>query len=1253
MPTLRTALAKIARALGLSTMVENPRFRKATHAPLYRRHVEAGRVGAVSEETPPTPQGSRPASLPSRSLKPTEPLKPPILSVVVPAYNVQAYLRECLDSICKQTYRDLEIIVVDDGSSDKTLLIADQCRQRDSRIRVISQDNRGLGAARNTGLRESVGRYVAFVDSDDVVPEAAYETMIRVIEKSQSDVVIGAVERFDSKNRWVPEWVKTVHSEDRIGTTGREFPPIMWDVFAWNKLFRRSSWDNYAQEFPEGVLYEDQECTAKFYVRGARLDILASTVYLWRLRDDGSSITQQKTSPEDLRQRLEVARRVEKIVLEAEDEYRIAWYAKLLGEDLFYYIREAPRADSEFWELLSAGVRSFWEDAPPEAISSMMPVRRWLAFLSAEGRREELEDLLVFRELHGERCALRFDGEVWRAEVPIGASIPAPLNTISTETFEARTLLEAVNCGPDGSFVYEGVSCVDGVDAPHELRAYLRLVTQANSDDTPLQIPVSAEVIAYPRANMLVNHAVADYTSCGIRLTLAPSVFESMATHASGAVESDHWRIVIEHLLPGGNVISSTAQRRPESPAGLARFGATSVGGTRGVVKGAARSPLEFIAVSPRYLLDSFEIQSDGTYAISVVSGGNLPGASAAQLEDGRARLVIESSKLRIAEATIHWDGTRGVATGVLPEEWLLGDEFSHEFVISVVDGHGRRAAVALRDAGAAGGANGRYSLGASGYGFAMLTSSSLCAQVNEVALGDDGRRLVVSGDYYANAARFRTVAPTFALVGRALNIPAAQTTIDSDAGSFGVEFDLTRLDADQNVVSQPSGKYVLQVLLPTGAKHAPSLWVRNTDELHQSAAGRTLRASHSDVELLSSEGVRGLIVKISAVGASRDNLANARISRGRSIGRLSRDLQDAVFFECFGGQAVSDSPKAIDAAVSDCFPNYRRIWSVRDSSIGVPAGAEAVVRYSEDWYQALGSSRIVVSNSLVDFGFRKAEGQKYLQTWHGTPLKRIAEDIPAKNLSLSYRQASRREAASQWDLLLAQSSWAERVLSSAFRYPGETLAVGYPRNDVLTASGASEWRREMVRRYLGIGSTQKVVLYAPTWRDNMRESSGHYKRVDFLEVRRTARELGPQYKILFRSHSNGASANPGSYGPSVVDVSTYPDINDLILASDVLVTDYSSVMFDYVVTGKPMIFHVPDFDQYSSSTRGMYLDFGKLAPGPLSRTRQEVVSLLGSDDFGAKSHADRYFAFARRFAPNDDGQASARVVEAVSDWFV
>lgn len=319
----------------------------------------------------------------------------PLVSVVVPVHDVEAYLPEALDSILAQSHRELDVVLVDDGSTDGSGAIADEYAARDRRVRAVHIENRGLGAARNEGLRHVRGDLLAFADSDDVVPRAAYQTLVRQQRSSGADFVTGSVARWEDGVLTELPWMRRLH---RTPQTVRleEHPEILGDVFAWNKLYRRDFWEGAELCFPEGIRYEDQPATTQAYARARAFGVVPDVVYHWRIRHDGSSITQQRSSLEDLRDRW-TTKRMSLATVDAygSEAVRAVFVDRVLAGDLHRYFVEIPGCPDAWWELLHAGVLEFWAERSL-VHSGLPPVHRLTGWLVEQGRREEAAAVMTY-----------------------------------------------------------------------------------------------------------------------------------------------------------------------------------------------------------------------------------------------------------------------------------------------------------------------------------------------------------------------------------------------------------------------------------------------------------------------------------------------------------------------------------------------------------------------------------------------------------------------------------------------------------------------------------------------------------------------------------------------------------------------------------------------------------------------------------------------------------------------------------------
>lgn len=420
-----------------------------------------------------------------------------------------------------------------------------------------------------------------------------------------------------------------------------------------------------------------------------------------------------------------------------------------------------------------------------------------------------------------------------------------------------------------------------------------------------------------------------------------------------------------------------------------------------------------------------------------------------------------------------------------------------------------------------------------------------------------------------------------------------------------------------------PSGE-IVPVRMDHGA-------LTGLDEAPRTIGGHTFRmlSTRFDVPVVMVEEVRP---------ADEKGVAGTHVLRRVFYpAQRSEPLTDATVYAVNDGRLYADSVRAVFEERVRRGDDREHIWIVKDGAFEPPPGARTVRAGSREHHEALARSRHIVTNAFLPAWFRSREDQVVVQTWHGTPAKKVGNDLPHMSRDprppVWHRQVAEVRG---WDVLLSQSPWATPILREAFGYKGEVLESGLPRNDVLGSPDRDRLAAE-VRRRLGLAEGKRVVLYAPTWRDYDRKNA--MVKLDLAKARQA---LGADHELLVRAHP--MQAMPAV--PDIAhDVTTYPDIADLLLIADVLVTDYSSVMFDFVVTGRPIVFYAYDLAKYSAR-RGLYLDLAGQAPGPVLSTSAEVVEALRDIDTVAAAHADRYDAFRATFAPRDDGKATARVVD-------
>ncbi|GAB7190787.1 hypothetical protein NUM3379_14940 [Kineococcus sp. NUM-3379] len=348
------------------------------------------------------------------------------------------------------------------------------------------------------------------------------------------------------------------------------------------------------------------------------------------------------------------------------------------------------------------------------------------------------------------------------------------------------------------------------------------------------------------------------------------------------------------------------------------------------------------------------------------------------------------------------------------------------------------------------------------------------------------------------------------------------------------------------------------------------------------------------------------------------------------------------IVYNSYGGR-FSDSPRAVYEALVARGDAVGHTWLCAPAhAASFPPGVRTVTPGTAASRAALEAADVLVANYGTERGWRKKPGARYVQLWHGTPLKRIHNDaltLPDGPLGDDDHDVR------AWDHLISPNSAATGPLRGAFGFTGPVHETGYPRNDVLSAPDREE-RRARVRARLGIAEGVRAVLYAPTWRDDVVDAEG---RRDFdlrLDLERFSARLGGDHVLLLRLHYFLSGRLGAVSVPGVLDVSQHPDIAELFLAADVLVTDYSSAMFDFAVTGKPIVYFTYDLAHFRDELRGFYFDLERIAPGPLLATSEEVLDAVADLDAVSLRYAERYAAFRETFCHLEDGRATERVLE-------
>ena len=375
-------------------------------------------------------------------------------------------------------------------------------------------------------------------------------------------------------------------------------------------------------------------------------------------------------------------------------------------------------------------------------------------------------------------------------------------------------------------------------------------------------------------------------------------------------------------------------------------------------------------------------------------------------------------------------------------------------------------------------------------------------------------------------------------------------------------------------------------------------------------------------------------------------NITNHLSQSSLYLTQMKQPLENGlVIFESFFGKNYSGQPKYIYEYLLSLNLPYQYVWTYQGDSHNIPGNPKIVKRGTPEYFKVLATAEYWVNNIVFPVNEKRAE-TTYLQTWHGTPLKKLGYDIEVEGPEVEAREKFYSQSRT-WDYLITQNSHTSKILKRAFKYDNKIIESGYPHNDILIANDPEKTKQ--IKTNLGIQQNKKVILYAPTWRDNDANGNWSFNFTLNIDLQKWQAQLGDEYVILIRMHHlitniKGLDEAKGF----AYNVSAYDDIQELSLISDILITDYSSVFFDYAVSKKPILFYAYDFKEYAEKLRGFYLDMHTEMPGPVIEKDEDLLNAIVNIKEIEQLYTDKYNLFINKFCYLDKGSCSEQVAKIV-----
>ncbi len=1143
------------------------------------------------------------------------------ISVIVPIYNVEQFLPACLDSIARQTKDNMEVVMLDDGSTDDSGRIADKYAQKYENFFVYHIENGGLGHGRNYAVEKSHGKYIIFIDSDDIVTSDIYEKMFCIAEKNNSDMTICNVERFNSSR----EWHSGIHSRAlrnaRSITHIKENHDLLYDTTSWNKLIRRDFWDKYHFQFPENILYEDIPVTIPMHYLANNVSTVKSIGYLWRVRDQASkSITQNTSSLRNLKDRIEILRMLDKFFEEnvSEKELCIDKELKALRIDLIIFVKEciSPNVGEEQGKEIMALITEYINEAiSDEAFSRLSYIEQYIYKLVMAGDYAKLCEAMLFRSK--ELVKLPIIEENGRFDISIPENIFGKSRVDYTNELSVLfpyTFIKDI-VADDGKLTFTAHLYFPRVNiAEGEQELEILLYNEFTGEGVPLDFKyIKNDELTSQKGVVFCKTtgetAEYNYDGTGVEFTLDLGKLEFDGDSRAHSILINYKN----RLTSGATVLHNMYSTLVDWSDDLAVMSDDKIAH---IEIGAYKTPSIYIDNVQCTLLENSYDDESITLKLSQ--------------NDALLKLVNSTDKSDVRTFEVKDGGVK------IPVDALVsGDEYELYTVI------GGKESKLLRSNKSS------NLIHTERYGALIRSNKTHNVRIRKF----DAFTCVRDPEEENGVVRFKTTnlgAIDFSYnkaqiviydeIAGVYRVLAKNKVHHCKDGRLRAEFEIDFNDDEINSNLYKSRRsvmieYLKLDVLGNVTKSERHTLISRKHFKHQISFDtidiRFFRETNCVATL-------NLLPKWSEEENSIDK-RKALMDKYYADFRKEPLNEKMVVFESMWGTKFSCNPRAIYEYIQKNHPDYECVWLFDDERTPISGNGRRVRRGSLEYYKVLAQAKYFFNNVNFEDDYIKRDGQIEVQTMHGTPYKTlgldVTDDFPNKEVIEHYVARNRR-----WDYLIVQGKFTEDKAYDMFRCECKMLETGYPRCDALYHSvNASK-----IKENLSIPKDKKVILYVPTWRVR-----NHFDME--LELDKMREALSDEYVLLIRIHhlcSNGYDIPADN--KFIFNLNDYTNLEDLYKISDVLITDYSSIMFDYALLDKPMLFFAYDLESYAGATRGVYFDIKTEAPGPLVYTTDEVIDAVKNIDSKMAEVSTRAQAFKEKYLTYECPDSAKKVVEEV-----
>lgn len=1127
------------------------------------------------------------------------------LTIVVPMYNISSLLKECLDSLLKQgnILMDSKIFLIDDGSKDDTVEIArEYVENYPNLFELFMFKNAGLGAARNRGTKLANSEYITYVDSDDIVPDKIYEDMIEKITITGSDIVTGQVLRFN-KNK---EWKSNIHfkaiAQDLDHVNLSEHPELIWDSTSWNKVYRLDFLVKNSLYFPEKMLYEDFPMVNPAFALANGIDVLSKPVYKWRVRTN--SITNSSTGASATLDRIkanQLAIQGIKKAKNSDDALKV-----LMKKSLDFGILAMLKKE-HFNLIPNEGKKEIFNKLKeyllmiPIDIIKDISIKNALYYLTILKINNEHE----FNEFTLKFLQNTYDiSGIWKNDVYVLKNDELKLYKIPTiDDFRVIQKVEKVIFENNNLFVF-GYFIVENSDMStlENISDISTLLYDENNNLVKSDVGVvnfikrdglSDKFIKNNKKNS-INY---DYSGYKISINLSNISFSEntafkikLKFKINNVVVSEFIKKPVPGINPrpdsnivNGNVWGVTYNKNSDWILNLNLLDQNIPHITRDI-----NNKLTLHNISNLYILNNKKkipiTIVNGSIFFSRITHQQLLSYSA----NKRGKYGIFTS-INGLERKIYYDSDM-ISIHNNGNNILFGD-FSNQATIFVSSNY-----PIIHDI--------------------YIENEKLIIEFNLYGFQNTAKNVEIVADYSLPDIIWET---------EKINKNTYRATIPLTLDGFGEKKWL-----NFRIRLTFRGEYQTIQVLRWGNKKS---YLKNNSVFFNGIEWYFLAKKNY-------EG-KAFVIRRSTDRSywEKDGQFDIFIKNKYKYWLDEPLLSDHVMMSSFWGRnnTFNDNPRALYDYIAKNNKNVTTIIVIKEVLRSYPEFKNAkVIAYNtiEYWYYLAHAKYFVNNVNFTELDRVKRSDQIEVQTMHGTPLKSLGFDVLSDWSDSNYLDLLKKN--NNWDYLVTPSDWVTEYAIKAFNVSPKIINSGYPRNDRLFQNVDVDKLKDK----FGISKGKKIIGYTPTWREKKDTDINKY-----FDIEKFYSIIPNDCLVILKNHHYEKWMGiPNKFNDKIIYAPDNMDIDDIYIISDVLITDYSSVMFDFILLNKPIIFFAFDYTEYNEN-RGLNFNLMDEAPGPFISRLSELEYELLNLESNIIRYEENITNFKNKFVQYDDGHAASKII--------